>query len=148
MNEEKRNNQNSATAVNGDEPQRVGNLLVRSVSPESLGILDRLGSPFAAVINAALNRQPAPEVQPTAQDLILFAWVHAADPDEVLHTAMQCSPVFGDPAIEASLRFSRAYTMDSLGGIFAAAMGDADAVRAADFDASSPLAASPVKKKG
>lgn len=107
MNEQKRNGINELTAMQGETPDELGNLAVRRLSMESLAALERIGSPFAADFAAAINGTTPEKHATTAQDLLLFVWVHAADPDVVLRVTLKCSPVFTAPAVEAATRFAR-----------------------------------------
>lgn len=107
MNETERNNTNAATALHGAAPYMLGGLALRRISPESLGVLERIGSPLAALFAASLNGGQKPAVAMSANDVLAFIWAHGADADEVLATAMLCSPAYADPAAEAALRFAR-----------------------------------------
>lgn len=140
MNERERNRINEQTAMQGEHPDELGNLSVRRLSMESLAALERIGSPFAADFAAAINGEAAEKHNTTAQDLLLFVWVHAADPDEVLRVTLKCSPVFSAPAVEAATLFARERMTDP--ATFAAAVqlitATGEQLQAASFQAHAP----------
>lgn len=140
MNETERYEINNATVLHGDSPYCLDQLPVRRVSAESLGILERIGSPIAAQFAASLNADSAPDVKLTANDLIKFVWVHAEDPDVVLATALQCSPVYTLPVEEAALRFARAHMADlaQLGAVVQYITGSDRELQASNFRTHAP----------
>lgn len=140
MNEQERNEINNATVLHGDTPYLLDNLPVRRVSAESLGILERIGSPIAAQFAASLNAEAAPDVKIGTQDILNFVWCHAEDPDTVLTTALQCSPAYTLPVEEAALRFARVHLSDLslLGGVVRYISSSDSELQAANFRAQAP----------
>lgn len=138
MNETERAVINSMTAVQGELPNRVGGHDLRRVSLESISVLQLVGSPFAPVFNAALNGETVPPVKADAVALAVFAWVHSAPADDVLHTALECTADYNAPAVEAAMRWIRGWTVEEVGAVVEAAMQDAKAVEAANFDMAAP----------
>lgn len=147
MNEQERNMHNNITALQGEQPSKLGKQQMRRVSLESVSVLQMVGSPFAPVFNAALNGeevQAAPKT--TAVDIAVFAWAHSAPADEVLHTALTCTPDFTAPAVEAAMRHLRDWSMEEVAAVMEYAMRDASAVSAANFDMAAPSMAGDSKK--
>lgn len=126
------------TALQGETPHKIHGKEVRRLSMESLGVLQMIGSPFAAAFGAALNGQQPEHVQPSALDSVLLAWVHAEDPDTVLEVALECAPGVAEPAAAAALRFIRGWSVAEVGEVIQFAMGDLAAVEAASYDMAAP----------
>lgn len=150
MNDNEREAINHLTALQGEVPHRIGDHHMRRITPESLGILQMVGSPFAVFFSAALNGEKvtnAPAIQPL--DINVFAWAHCAPEDEVLAVALECAPGFAAPAHRAALRFIRDWSMDDIARVVEFALSDAAATRAAHFNAAAPsIGDSPAKKNG
>lgn len=129
---------NHLTALQGESPHKVGGWSVRRLSIETLGVLQLVGSPFAAVFSAALRGRSTTMPEVGAADIAVMAWVHAADADEVLSTALECSPGANAPAMAAALRFARGAGVPSALRIMQCVMSDIDALEASNFDMAAP----------
>ncbi len=138
MEQAERDAVNHMTALQGEVPHRVGEMNVRRLSIETLGVLQLVGSPFAAVFSAALRGQPAAMPEVGAADIAVMAWVHAADAEEVLATALECSPGANAPAMAAALRFARGAGVPSALQVMRCVMSDLDALEASNFDMAAP----------
>lgn len=140
MDEQKRNEINEATALRGDAPYMLGNLAVRRLSVESLGVLERIGSPLAAQFVAGINRAEAAAVSPGTNDILKFIWAHAEAPDTVLGLALQCSPAYTAPVDEAALLFARHHltSPEQLGEAVRYIMATDEELKAASFQAHAP----------
>lgn len=149
MNEQERTDINGATAMAGDTPFRLGELTVRRLSLESMHALERLGSPFAADFAAALNGTKAEHDPATINDLLLFVWAHAENPDVVLDTTLQCTPVYTTPAVEAASRFARRYLTEPhlLGEVMQHITAQRSALEAAAFRSHAPDVGGSKKKE-
>ena len=138
MNDTERNVHNTMTALQGEQPHRIGRQQVRRVNLESISVLQMVGSPFAPVFNAALNGETFQAPATTAVDIAIFAWAHTAPEDDVLQIALQCTPDFADAAIRAAMRHVRDWSMQEVAAVIEYAMHDAKAVAAANFDLAAP----------
>ncbi len=135
MHDEERHAINAMTTLRGEEPRDFGGFKLRPVSVESLSILSMIGSPFARAVTDSLlgggDREPAPV---SLADVVLFAWVHAADPDEVLRLALGCRVGVSDVVTESALRWSRGLKMEDLVAAVKSLTEDQAAIRAASFE--------------
>lgn len=147
MNDTERNVHNAMTALQGEQPSRVGKQNMRRVNLESISVLQMVGSPFAPVFNAALNGERIEAPATTAVDIAVFAWAHSAPEDEVLQTALQCAPDFAVPATRAAMQWVRSWSMAEVAEVIEYAMRDAKAVAAANFDMAAPDYGTPGGKK-
>lgn len=138
MNTQERDIANHITALQGEMPHKVKDKTVRRLSMESLGVLQMIGSPFAAAFSAALNGQQPESAQPSSLDAVLLAWVHAEDEDTVLEVALECAPGVTDPAIAAAMRFIRGWSVAEVAQVIQFALGDLTAVQAASYDMAAP----------
>lgn len=148
MEQNERDVHNHMTALQGENPHRIGTRAMRRISPESLGVLQLVGSPFAGVFNAALNGEKVttpPNIQPV--DISVFAWVHSAPADEVLETALECAPGFAAPAVKAAMQYVRTWSMDELSRVVQFALSDAAATTAAGYEVAAPDYGTPDAKK-
>lgn len=135
------------TALQGEQPGKLGERVMRRVSLESISVLQMVGSPFAPVFNAALNGESIEPPTTTAVDIAVFAWAHTAPEDEVLQTALQCAPDFTVPATRAAMQWVRNWSMEEVAAVIEYAMRDARAVAAANFDMAAPDYGTPGGKK-
>lgn len=147
MNDTERNVHNTMTALQGEQPSRVGTQNMRRVNLESLSVLQMVGSPFAPVFNAALNGETIAPPTTTAVDIAVFAWAHSAPEDDVLQTALQCAPDYALPAMRAAMQWVRSWSMEEVAAVVEYAMRDARAVAAANFDMAAPDYGTPGGKK-
>ena len=138
MNDTERDTHNHMTALQGEQPHRIGRQQVRRVNLESISVLQMVGSPFAPVFNAALNGETFQAPATTAVDIAIFAWAHTAPEDDVLQIALQCTPDYADAAIRAAMRHVRDWSMQEVAAVIEYAMHDAKAVAAANFDMAAP----------
>ena len=138
MNDTQRDIKNHMTALQGENEHTVNGYKVRRLSMESLGVLQMIGSPFAAAFGAALAGQEPERVQPGPLDSILLAWVHAEDADKVLEVAMDCAPGLAEPAVQAAMRFIRGWQVEDVAKVIKLAMGELAAVQAASYDMAAP----------
>ena len=148
MNEQERNAANYMTAVQGEMPVRVGDMLVREANLESLSVLQLVGSPFAAVVNGMLNgKAAAPEGEVSMVDIAIMVWTHGAEAEDVLQVALQCAPGYAAPAVEAALRFVRGRSTEEVKQAMEVLTRGMERIRAASFDAAAPEHGKGGKKK-
>ena len=147
MNKEERELTNHLTALRGELEPMVNGFAVRRVSMESLGVLQMIGSPYAAAFGAALAGQTPERVTPGPVDSVLLAWVHAEDADRVLEVALDCAPGLAEPAVAAALRFIRGWKVEDVAAVIRYAMGDLAGVEAASYDMAAPELGRGGKKK-
>lgn len=139
MNEQKRNEINHLTALQGESPACIGGYPARHISLEALSVLDMCGSPIAAPIRAALNGQSAPPVAELhPQDLAVLAWVFCAPEDDVLAAALDCSPAYSEPAVKAALKWTRTWPLSAIKGVLPHVEREMLALRAAFFESAAP----------
>lgn len=138
MNETERDTHNHLTALQGEQPHRIGRQQVRRVNLESISVLQMVGSPFAPVFNAALNGETFQAPATTAVDIAIFAWAHTAPEDDVLGVSLECAPDFTAPAVRAAMKYVRGWSTEEVVAVVEYAMRDARAVSAANFDMAAP----------
>lgn len=138
MNDTERDTANYLTALQGEQPNKIGDREIRRVSLETVSILQLVGSPFAPVFNAAMNNEEAIMPKVTPVDVAVLAWIHGGDPDEVLNIALQCAPDFATPAIRAALQFVRKWSPEDMARVVEYAIADTRAIKAASFDVAAP----------
>lgn len=148
MNETERDIANHMTALQGEMEHVVNGCTVRRLSMESLGVLQLIGSPFAAAFSAALNGRTPEPVEPGPVDSVLLAWVHGDDPDRVLEVALECAPGMCEPAVAAALRFIRGWKVEDVAKVIKYAMSDLVGVQAASYDMAAPDMGGGSKKNG
>lgn len=143
MDNDDRMRRNAETALQGERERVIGGVAVRPVSVESLSVLEMIGSPLVASIGAAVNGEPDPyggadgRMQPgrvQMVDVLVFAWVHVADQDEVLRVALGCRSGLSDLAVEAALRWSRGVSMAEINAACNSMLQDVEALKAAAFE--------------
>ena len=139
MNEQERNEVNHLTAMQGETTGCIGGHAARHITIETISVLDMCGSPIAAPIRAALNGQAdgaVQEIQP--HDLAVLAWAFCAPEDEVLATALECTPAYKVPAVSAALRWTRGWTLADMRGVLPHVEAEMRALRAAFFESAAP----------
>lgn len=139
MNEQERNEVNHLTAMAGESPACIGGHVARHITLETISVLDMCGSPVAAPIRGALNGvtvDAAPSIR--LHDLAVLAWAFCAPEDDVLTTALECTPSYNVPAVKAALKFTRAWQPSDLKGILVHVEGEIRALQAAFFESAAP----------
>lgn len=139
MNEQERNEVNHLTAMAGESPARVGGYVARHITLETISVLDMCGSPIAAPIRGALNgvtAETALSVRP--HDLAVLAWAFCAPEDEVLATALECTPAYNVPAVKAALKWTRGWQLADLKDILPHVESEVRALQAAFFESAAP----------
>lgn len=147
MQNTERQTANYLTALQGEKPCLVAGHRVRRVSIETLGVLQLIGSPFAAAFNGALDNKRTPLPSSGPLDIAVMAWVHAEDPDKVLDVALQCAPGAEEPAYRAALQFTREWSIQSMYDLLGYATSELTALRASGFDVAAPELPGATKKK-
>lgn len=139
MNEQERNEVNHLTAMQGETTGCIGGHAARHITIETISVLDMCGSPIAAPIRAALNGQAA-EGAPVFRmhDLAILAWAFCAPEDEVLATALDCTPAYNAPAVQAALKWARGCQLSDLKGILPHVEAEMRALQAAFFESAAP----------
>lgn len=139
MTDNERNETNHLTAMAGECPACIGSLPARHITIETISVLDMCGSPIAAPIRAALNGHAA-EGAPVFRmhDLAVLAWAFCAPEDEVLATALDCTPAYNAPAVQAALKWARGCQLSDLKGILPHVEAEMRALQAAFFESAAP----------
>lgn len=148
MNEQTRNEVNHLTAMAGESSTRIAGHTARHLTLETISVLDMCGSPIAAPITAALNGRTeaeAPAIRP--QDVAVLAWAFCAPEDDVLATALSCTPRFNEPAVKAALLFTRGWSVADMRAVVPHVEAEVRALGAAFFESAAPDYGVPDAKK-
>ncbi len=110
--------------VTGADFVIVGGLKLRKQDLESMAVLAQIGSPFADMLGAG---------KPTLADVLVFVWVHAQSPDELLERVGALGLLDARAVMQQAMRWGRGRDVEEITGMVQAIRSQVAEQEAAAF---------------